>query len=474
MRIINYLDKSLKSIRKLNYELSVKNRKCKPIKDGFIRGGRMYHSPADICADIESTLQDHILELWYPDVLDFNNGGYHSSFSNKWKLTQEREKFVVSQARHLWFISHYYLNNQKNENLESYANHGYQFLRDHFLDNEHNGFYSSRIDLADYPIKSDSGIKDIYCNSFCIFALAEYYKAFGDEDALNLSISTFYWILNTAYIEKYGSYLRYVGNHGEQISKIDQKKISSYLEPYIRAVDYDSVLHLFEAFISLYRIWPDKLLRSKIEELFNIISNRLINKQKNILRFYQQDWKPLPIKSSSLRNPMNGYSNYFSFGHDLQTAFLLFQAARILDFDENNIIKKIRDVCDHVLNTGWDKDFGGIYMHGVYEDNKLIILNRKKAWWVQAEALPPLLLLAMKSNDREKYCTYFLHTWAYIQNYLIDHVNKGWFFEGYDQKPDAITGLKANIWKTPYHTGRALVWCLSVLQPVYAEGSMKE
>jgi mannobiose 2-epimerase len=88
-------------------------------------------------------------------------------------------------------------------------------------------------------------------------------------------------------------------------------------------------------------------------------------------------------------------------------------------------------------------------------------------WWSQAEGLNALLLMAQMFPDDERYYNRFRRQWKYINQYLIDHENGGWYHEGLDTNPMAATHAKANIWKTAYHNGRTLLNVVQMLEGNY-------
>ncbi len=118
---------------------------------------------------------------------------------------------------------------------------------------------------------------------------------------------------------------------------------------------------------------------------------------------------------------------------------------------------------DHALANGWDKQVGGFYDQGYYFKDKpgMSIINESKNWWSQAEGLNTLLMMADKyPNDPMQYLANYKLLWQYCQTYLIDHQHGSWYEEGLDKNPERRTGNKGHIWKSAYHTYRALSSCV--------------
>ena len=122
---------------------------------------------------------------------------------------------------------------------------------------------------------------------------------------------------------------------------------------------------------------------------------------------------------------------------------------------------------DHALRWGWDDDAGGFYDRGYYfsGEDTLTIIEDTKNWWAQAEGLNTLLMMSeLYPSDPMNYYEKFLKQWEYIDTYLIDHENGGWYPSGLDHEPEAEQAKKSHIWKSPYHTGRALMNCIRRLE----------
>jgi len=148
---------------------------------------------------------------------------------------------------------------------------------------------------------------------------------------------------------------------------------------------------------------------------------------------------------------------------DQELDVLLHVAAGMENDERTEEMAKV--MTDHALK-GWDNERGGLYDGGYYyeEGGELEILMESKNWWAQAETLNTLLIMADKyPDDPQGYFSKFQKQWNYIHTYLIDHEHGGWFSAGLDNSPQVKEQRKSHIWKTPYHTGRALLNCVQRL-----------
>ncbi|HVF97113.1 MAG TPA: AGE family epimerase/isomerase, partial [Flavisolibacter sp.] len=185
-------------------------------------------------------------------------------------------------------------------------------------------------------------------------------------------------------------------------------------------------------------------------------------------------WTPVSFRDSSEAFIRQHKSlDHVSFGHDVETAYLMLEASHALGIKNDRATITIgKKMVDHALQAGWDNTTGGFYNEGYYFKNKpgITILFDSKNWWAQAEGLNTLLLMADRfPNDTMRYFDKFKTLWNYVQTYLIDHVNGDWYEEGLDKEPQRKTALKAHIWKATYHNYRALANCIKRLRNLGGE-----
>lgn len=74
-----------------------------------------------------------------------------------------------------------------------------------------------------------------------------------------------------------------------------------------------------------------------------------------------------------------------------------------------------------------------------------------------------MLLFSRIYPEEPTYEEYFLKEWDYVNRFLLDHTYGDWFEGGLDQEPHHRMGPKSHMWKCTYHTGRALMNCITLL-----------
>lgn len=411
-----------------------------------------------LIADIQKTLDDDF-KLWYPLCIDTVYGGFFSDINYKWQLEGAQNKMIVSQARHIWSASTaamYY--KDKNEFLKI-AEHGFKFLEDVMWDKKYGGFYDLVKRNGEVVKENGQIIKRAYGNSFAIYGLAAYYKASGNEEALELAKQTFYWLEKHSYDSINKGYFQFLTLEGNPLKEGYQQYPPK---------DQNSSIHLLECFTELYKVWPDSLLKERLILLQHLIRDIITTNKGYMNLFFNKDWAPVSYRDSTAQKREGNYDlDHVSFGHDIETAYLLLEVNEVLGIENDSITnKKAKQMIDHTIKYGWDDQYGGIFDRGYYfkDEKEPKIIQKTKEWWAQAEALNSLLLMSKIYPDQKKYYQKFCEQWNYIKTYLIDQKFGGWYWGGIDQVPKNKFVNKGSIWKVNYHTTRSLFNCLKMIK----------
>src|SRR5690606_16413762 len=199
---------------------------------------------------------------------------------------------------------------------------------------------------------------------------------------------------------------------------------------------------------NLYKVWPDADLKTRITELLNVFLTRIIDPRMNFLHlFFNEDWGVVP-------GPI-------SFGHNVEAAWLLQEAAEIIG--DVLLIQKVKEAGMILINTsmmGLDND-GGLWYEYDLQSHSLV---KEKHWWPQAESMIGFLNAWQNSGD-PKYFSQSIGAWLFIKKYLKDNQNGEWCW-GVRQDYYLMAEDKAGLWKGHYHNGRA---CLEVTRRIDRE-----
>lgn len=416
-----------------------------------------------IAIEMEQSLKHDLLDIYYPRSLDTVDGGFLSTFTYDFKPTGSQEKMIVTQSRHTWTNSKAALRYPEKLYYRRDATAGFHFLADLMWDKQYGGFYTLVTRKGEIP-PGDPADKNAYGNAFAIYALAAYYQLTRDNSALALAKKTFYWLEAHSHDPLHKGYFQHMKRDGEPISRTLNTAVTSETG----YKDQNSSIHLLEALTELYEVWKDPLVRERLQEMLFLIRDTIITSRGNLGLFFTWDWTHVSIKDSSRDFILHHHNlDYVSFGHDVETAYLMLESSKALGFKNDSITLMIgKKLVDHALKNGWDKQVGGFYDEGFYfkGDSVITILKESKNWWAQAEGLNSLLLMADNfPNDPHHYFEKFKTLWTYTQTYLIDHQWGDWYDEGLDKSPEHRTALKSQIWKATYHNYRSLSNCMDRL-----------
>jgi mannobiose 2-epimerase len=426
--------------------------------------GRAQIASPDAFADtLRRSLDEDLLAHWYPRALDSVHGGYLSDFAHDWTPAGPQDKFIVTQARHVWTTARLHQVRPRPDSLYlRAARHGVGFLRDAMWDETHGGFHSlvSRSGAVQQGDGPYTATKTAYGQAFAIYGLAQYAAATGDPAARRFAQRAFRWLDAHAHDEVHGGYFRNLQPDGT---------------PYRTGVDAEtppkgqnSTIHLLEAFTTLYQVAPDTpALRDRLLELLTLTRDTMTTERGTLRLFFARDWTPISYRDSAMAVREAHYAlDHVSFGHDVETAFLMLEAAEALGRDPAPTLSVGARMVDHALRHGWDRTTGGLYDGGlVVGPDSVRVVRRTKAWWAQAEALHTFALWAERRPDAAPdYAAKARATWRYIDRFLIDPEHGGWYRSGLDTAPDARTAPKGSIWKGTYHTARALLRTAALLE----------
>ncbi len=420
----------------------------------------MYHGVPIM--DIELETHKH-LDTWFPTIIDSVNGGYWTNFEYDWKRSKDQRKMIVTQARGLWTASKASRMFPGNPVYRNAADHGYRFITQKMWDGPNGGGFSLY-----HPVPRGQQYKLLYGNAFALFALSEYAK-------INPAPEVYSWIYKT--LDWMDEVARDTVNKGYFNIILSPAVFSLSDSAYQSLVveigwgdptwkDQNTSIHILEALTTLYQVAPDdEEIRSRLEEMLHLVRDKMVSESGSLYLNFTADWQAITHRDSSREYiEKNLQFDHISFGHNIETAYLLVDAAQALygapDSKTMDVAKKL---VDHTLKYGFDKNYYGLFDRGYDFEGKgkVDILNRQKTWWAQAEACHTLALFADYFPKEKKYPYAFEKMWGYLQEQIMDKEFGGWYNNGLDTNPENKTDRKAHQWKGPYHDGRTLMQLLS-------------
>jgi mannobiose 2-epimerase len=378
-------------------------------------------------SELENELAN-ILWYWQKNAIDKEFGGFYGKLDNSNRVFHEAPKGSVLNSRILWTFSAAYNLTARGDYLHV-AERAFQYIITHFIDKKNGGIYWS-VDYRGNPLDTK---KQIYALSFAIYGLSEFFLATKNETAKELAIELYYLIVEYSHDKANGGYIEALTADWKEIKdlRLSEKDANE-------KKSMNTHLHVLEGFANLYRVWPHEELKQKIEELIRIFSDHIIDAKTNhLILFFDDEW--------------NVKSNIVSYGHDIEAAWLIEEAALIIN---SSIIVQVKNQSVLIANAasnGLDADGGLWYEYDVKEDH----LIKEKHWWPQAEAMVGFFN-AWQITKKNSYLEKSLNSWKFVQQHILD-TKKGEWFWGVNEKYEVMDEDKVGLWKCSYHNSRVCI-----------------
>jgi mannobiose 2-epimerase len=376
---------------------------------------------------------NNILNYWLNNAIDTDKGGFFGKIDNDNHIHPDAPKGSVLNSRILWTFSAAYRFSNNNQHLDA-ATRAFQYLIEHFIDPEYGGVYWT-VDATGRPLDTK---KQIYASAFALYGLTEYFRCSADEEAKRYAIDLYNTILKYGYDEQHGGFFEAFSGDWKELK--DQRLSDKDANEKKSA---NTNLHVIEAFANLFRIWPDKTLRNRIQELLGIFQNQIIDPSGGHLQlFFNERWVNRP--------------DVISYGHDIEAAWLLLDCAEVIaDPDQVTLYKEHAIFLTKGAEEGLDRD-GGLWYEFDPRSNKLI---KQKHWWPQAEALVGFFNAWQITNEKH-FLQRALETWNFIKLKMLSDSGE-WYWGIFENDLIMRDGDKVGLWKCPYHNSRA---CLEIIR----------
>ncbi|MDD4112033.1 MAG: AGE family epimerase/isomerase [Herbinix sp.] len=375
--------------------------------------------------EIKEYLINHLLPYWM-GLKDDRHGGFYGEMGYDGKVKYTSVKGCIYHSRILWFFSNACLT-LKNKDYLIYADHAYDFLKNKLYDRKYGGVYWT-VSYDGYPEDDD---KHTYNQAFAIYGLASYYDASGNKEALALAFDLYDKIESFCKDEE--GYLE--GFDRRFIPKSNDKLSENGI---IADRTMNTLLHLLEAYTELYRVSHEDKVASCIRKMLDVLAAKVYNPALRRLDvFFDLNWKSI--------------IDLHSYGHDIEASWLIDRTCEVLD--EDDYTRKIsvitKDLADHIHSVALDN------ASSVYNECENGTVDRKKVWWVQAEAILGFVNGYQKNPSRIDYLRTAARIWDYIKQYIIDpREGSEWFNELHEDGTPINSMEIAGPWKGPYHNGR--------------------
>lgn len=377
-----------------------------------------------IINEVKEHLINHILPFWMK-LKDDTHGGFYGEVTYDLDIRHTSIKGCIYHSRILWFFSNAYLT-LKNEDYLVYADHAFDFIKEKFFDSEYGGVYWT----VSYDGQPEDDEKHTYNQAFAIYALASYYDASGNKEALSLAYSLF---------DKIETLCKDEGGYLEAFTRKFKPKSNEKLSEngIMAGRTMNTLLHLIEAYTELYRVDPQEKVAGYIRQMLDMLAEKVYNPALHRLEvFFDLEWKSL--------------IDLHSYGHDIEASWLVDRACEVLNDEAytNKISPITKDLANHIHSVALDDN------SSLYNECEDSLVDRKKVWWVQAEAILGFVNGYQRNPEKTDYLETARRNWTYIKQYFIDPRQDSEWFNELHEDGSPIAKELAGIWKCPYHNGR--------------------
>ncbi len=384
----------------------------------------------ELQASAANELTGNILPFWINRMTD-KKGGYFGRMDGRTILHEKEERGGILNARILWSFSAAFHRFPKPE-YEAAARHALSYLLDHFFDPQFGGTFW-KVDADGNP--SDTK-KQIYSQAFFIYALVEYYMAFGDKTCLEKAIALFHLIEDHSYDPVKQGYFE---AYSRDWKLLEDLRLSEKDDNEKKTTN--THLHILEAYTSLFHVWKDPQLENRLRDLVILFRDTIIDPVHHHMKlFFDEDW--------------NSKSTLISYGHDIEASWLVYEGA--LALKDEALLISLKEPCVML---------GQAALEGLQPDGSLVYEEHNgqrdmdRHWWPQAEAVVGLLNL-FQLTGRESFLEDAHKCWKYIEDHLVDRKAGEWYWSIRADGSINTDDDRAGFWKCPYHNTRA---CLKAI-----------
>jgi len=370
-----------------------------------------------------------LLDWWTSAGFDNINQRFYGEVDNQNIPNVSSTFCVIQRSRLLWFFSAV-SQLESYGHFRKYADLQFKELITHFYDKEYGGFLWELNENYSPTVK----IKKTYAQAFCIYALSEYSSLTNNKEAKDIALETYNLLESKTWDTTKGGYIEAFDQQwdGLQDMRLSQKDQNE-------AKTMNTHLHILEAYTRLSVVCEKQEVKLSLTRVLSIYHDKFFNPVKGHFDlFFDHDW--------------NLKSNIISYGHDIESAWLMREAIEnIEDYEieckvENLSIK----IADRILQMGLEAH-GGI-KNEVHNNRADTTFD----WWPQAEAVVGFLNIYDASHD-EKYFHAAINCMKFIQENFFNIESGEWYWKINEQLQPEKGLMKSSAWKAPYHNGRMYI-----------------
>ena len=380
--------------------------------------------------EVRLHLINDIIPFW-KSLRDDTYGGYYGYMDYNLRLDKKAVKGCILNSRILWFFANAYML-LKDDSLLDEATHAYEFLKNYCFDKENGGIYWS----MGYNGKVEESIKHTYNQAFAVYALSAYYEASKNVESLAMAMELFRLIEDRCTDE-----IGYLEAFDEEFHIIDNDKLSE--NGVMADKTMNTLLHVLEAYTELYRVSGEEEVKNSLCHIMDLFASKVYNPRLQRQEvFFDKNY--------------NAILDLHSYGHDIETSWLLDRTLRIID--EPTYTELISPITRALRAKIYETAFNG---ESLDDECDRGIVNENRIWWVQAETVVGFIN-GYEQDKKVEYLEAAKSTWTFIKEKVIDkRAGSEWLSEVTKDGMPITDKPILEPWKCPYHNGRM---CFEVIK----------
>jgi len=389
-------------------------------------------------------LECHKIANWWTDhSLDSKDGGFYGEIDFEGSIVAKANKGIILNTRIFWFFSQA-AKEYDDKGYAQIAKRAYRYLIEHFDDKQHGGVVWE----LDHAGNCTNGKKQTYAQCFAIYGLSAYFQLTQDQQAIDKALKYFELVEKHAIDQTYGGYLEAFSQDWQPLDdvRLSEKDLNS-------PKSMNTHIHILEAYTGLYRATKDTRVGMALSNLISLICEEILDINTHHLKlFLDMEW--------------NDLSRSYSYGHDIECSWLLWDA--LIALDSSSHTKKYRPTVLAMAQVCLEQsigDLGQVCDHFTFADKQK---HQESFWWVQAEALVGFLN-AYQLTGNYDYVLACEKIWKFTQEQHIDSKNGEWHWIANREHKFSPPQYKAGFWKGPYHNGRAMMEAAELLRHVESQ-----
>jgi N-acylglucosamine 2-epimerase len=380
-------------------------------------------------------LLENTLPFWINNSVDEKHGGFMTYLDRKGDVLCT-DKSMWVQGRITWLFSRLYNDLEKRSEWLELARHGMDFIRKYGFDEDGRMFF--KVTRDGRPLRKR---RYLFTETFGIIALAEYARASGETETLELARCMAKLVLDLgsrpgALEPKTFPQTRRARSHAMAMIKVNTFQVLKNADR--KADESDEY---------------DRYIDEAMDEVFRYF----VKPEKKVLL------ETVGMGGELLNSPEG---RCILPGHAIETAWFMMEEGR--KRRDRTLIKKAVEIFDWSLDWGWDKEYGGLLYYVDLEGRQPAQLEwDMKLWWPHNEAIYAALL-AYHLTGEEKYSDWFEKILGWSLEHFPDKEYGEWI--GYLHRDGSVAlDFKGNHWKGPFHLPRQQLYCFLLLKEMLRE-----